>query len=177
MLTWLLFVRKLLVASEWRIVWALAGIVSPISLVFFGHSETYAIPYLLLLLWLIGLFFQLQRRNIVFLWSLLIGLIVWIKLHPYFWLACHRMDFGFFPNSYSKHCRKTAHSQRDYTFVLLPVFFALGMSLYVLFSKTMLMNGFLGTSIHWTDFFLPIFFSDPPLDRYNMFSWNHILDF
>lgn len=174
--TWLLAVRRFVSSSAWRLAWSLAGIVSPTMLVFFGHMETYAITYWVLLLWLTGLVVQLNSRNRTLLFVLFVGLLVCVRLHPLLILLGVGWVMAAIKTFSARLSTFLLNPKGILLFVMLPIFIS-GLVLYFFVFEDHTDERLLRNIEPFDRLFLPIFSPEPPLDRYNMFSWNHILDF
>lgn len=174
---WLSGVKHLVRNPTWQLLWALAGLCAPFMLIYFGHIDTYASVFLGLLAWLLVLVHQLENRSKRLLWGLLVGLLICIKLHPLnvmlapIWvLACissydKRQSFGFLL------------TYKGLATILVIPAFVIGFILYFLVFEDHIDERSLQNIRDFDRLFLPILSPDPPLDRYNMFSWNHIVDY
>ena len=80
-LAWLGLVRHLVKSPVWFWICVIVGMTSPVLLVYFGHIESYAPVYLILISWSFLLVRYVQEGKSIILWSLLILLIIGIRLH------------------------------------------------------------------------------------------------
>lgn len=176
--TWTLFVLKTAYSYWWQIVFTIIGLLSPMMLFFFGHFETYAPTYLLLLLVSIGVVSGFRMKSWkVFLGTLLLNLLA-VRFHPVAALLLPICIVGLASCFWSDSVfiRNILKWKGACLFILLPItvcgaivyFFVLGDHVDLRDTET-------GTDLE--TMFLPLFSPPPPLDRYNLLSWNHILDF
>lgn len=172
--TWLFFItRQLNKNHTWQFILTLTGLTAPFMLNFFGHFEVYAAILFFTLLWFV-LAFQytetLQKKYLI--WLLLI-LLVCIKLHaislllfPSYFILLLRHFKGIFlrPVTIIKY-------------IIAPIFL-IGILLYFFYFKDHNDNRALNTvAMEFDHIFLPLISPDAPLDKYNMFSINHIFDY
>lgn len=174
--TWLVAVRTFCTDMSWRFVLVLSGIVSPFILVFFGHMETYALTYWILLIWLLGLSVQLKSNSKKLLWILLVALLLCIKLHPLLSLLLIGWLLAFIHSYSPKYADRIIGLSGITLFILIPIF-TIGLFLYFFVFQDHIDERILRNIKPVDRLFLPIISPDPPLNRYNLFSWNHILDF
>ncbi len=178
-LAWLIFVRYYFSSATWRLIMALAGISAPFMLIYFGHIESYAPPFLFFTLWLMALLGYLKSKSRFILWSLIPLLLVSIKLHPISLLFVPAMGLAFIHHyADPKSWMFRLLSWRGVVlWLLLPVTIA-GVVLYFFIFKDHVDPRDLNErAMAFDRLFLPLFSPDPPLDKYNMLSFNHIFDY
>lgn len=148
---------------------------APFMLNFYGHLEINAIVFVANLLWLIYLVEALDQQSIKKLGWLTLAVLLLLKIHPiavfylpiimYLWL--NQWNSRIFTLNWSSVLK----------YIVLPCF-GLGLVFYFLVLKDHQDPRFLDYDIEAYDrLFLPIFSPEAPLDRYNLFSFNHVLDY
>ena len=159
-----------------RIILSLVFITSPMFLVYFGHIETYAPVFFLLLVWL-SLYVKAIRSNIkgLLIPLFMIGLIG-LRFHTLFILlvpAFLILSISFYAPSLSK---RIGTLKKTFLYIYLPLL-VVGLVAYFFIFKDY------NDPRKLTDFtdierlFLPMVSPEAPLDKYNLFSFNHFLDF
>lgn len=171
---WLFFVNRQLSFLIPKIILALAGLAAPFVLFFLGHMEIYAPIYLLNLLWIVlAVLFvdQLSWKKLTLLAGLLI---VAMKAHSIALLLAPILAYLFVHHFYKQSLswRKVSY------FILIPITLA-GLVLYFFYfgdhiDDRSFRNGRVYSNEH---LFLPLFSPEPPLDRYNLLSFNHLWDY
>lgn len=178
MITWLLFTRYILSSLKWRFLLLLLGILAPFTLIFYNHIELYPPVYFLITVWLATLVFQVRTSNSVILWGLLPGLAVLIKLHP----MAMVLGFGWLVAAIHHHFENTTAgrwllSWKGISVWLLTPLILFGVILYFFILGDHIDVRTLDNATGTDRLFLPLFSPHPPLDRYNLLSLNHILDY
>ena len=159
-----------------RIILSLVFITSPMFLVYFGHLETYAPVFFLLLVWLY-IYVKAIRSNSkgLLILLLMIGLIG-LRFHTLFVLlgpAFLILVISFYAPSLAK---KIGTFKKTLLYIFLPLL-VVGLVAYFFIFKDY------NDPRKLTDFtdierlFLPLVSPEAPLDKYNLFSINHFLDF
>ncbi|MGB0368845.1 MAG: hypothetical protein ACPGD8_05540, partial [Flavobacteriales bacterium] len=82
-LVWIGFVRYYLNNYRWQLLMIVAGLFAPFSQIFYGHNETYAPVFFMLITWLVLLVVQHKKKSGLLLFVLLILLIASARLHPF----------------------------------------------------------------------------------------------
>ena len=177
-LTWLTIIKRNITVVWWKIVLTILGISAPFLLIFHGHMDTYAIVYLALLIWLFSLLEYFKKSSNTYLYLLLIGLLICIKLHPLtvllgpgYLLIFIRHYFG------DKTFTSFLYNLKGIgSCIILPLFLA-GGYLYFFVFEDHYDERLLQNIVDFDRLFLPLFSPEPPLDRYNLLSINHFIDF
>jgi hypothetical protein len=157
----------------------LAMIVSaPFTLTFYGHMDNYGIVYLALLLWLMGLVNTLKSSHRNSIWFLLVGLLFILKIHPLFLLLIPAWVLAFIVKKApkSKLYSLLISIKGVFTFMGFPIFIV-GAYLYFFVFKDYNDPRILQDIRDFDRLFLPLISPDAPYDKYNVWSWAHILDF
>lgn len=149
---------------------------TPMSLAFCGHIEVYGPVYFsLAIFWFVILQF-LKKPSISLGLLLPILCLLNMKFHVTGFLTLF-ISVVAIVLALRKHFGKSTYWKQIGLFCLLPVF-SIGIVIYLFVTKSVFgPREFTETNL--TDaIFLPIKSSDPaPLDRYNLFSWNHFFDY
>lgn len=176
--TWITGVKQHVQNHWWRLILTFAGLAAPSTLIFYGHTDTYALVYLALLLWVFGLLKQLKNPQPFRLWGLFVGLLICVKLHPLSvllfpgWLLS-ALHFYF---SGKQFVRWLLRPKGILIFVLSPLFLAGGLLYFFVFEDHRDPR-ILQDIVDFDRLFLPLFSPEAPLDRYNLLSFNHFIDF
>lgn len=173
---WIRFVLSESENQFFRITLIIVGLFSPFTLVFFGRLEVYSLPIFTNLIWAISLV-KIARLQKIRLKNLLVLGIVFLanlKAHPIGLLTLP----GTAVVALSGLERFRALSGKSIiAFIIIPVF-AIGIVAYFFIFEDHVDNRSLNTTaMQYDHLFLPMFSPAAPLDRYNLFSLNHILDF
>ncbi|MEO1803174.1 MAG: hypothetical protein AAFU33_00110 [Bacteroidota bacterium] len=176
MLWW--FVPKFLKTPHMRWLAFIMGISLAMMQVFMGHAESYGLVLPILGWWLMLMLRYIQTSRIGYLWSLLpLGWLI-LKLHNFGILLLPVLALVLL-----------YHWGKNKLFVQR-IFSLSGMLWWVYLP--MVVMGLIGYFFVFEDhvdardmldfedidrLFLPLFSPDPPLDRYNLLSWNHIQDY
>ena len=86
LIIWLQFIKKSNVTITWKIIMVLMGLTSPFLLIFFGHIDTYAPLYLLVIGWLFLLHKQTQQASLTNLTLLTVLLFLGTRFHSLIYL-------------------------------------------------------------------------------------------
>ncbi len=175
---WLYAVRSWLSNRIWQLALCLAGVGAPFLWIFFGHIDTYAPLYFILLVWLLLFTSQLKSRNPLMLVVLTLLLVFGIRFHTLMylltpaWLLAVLMTY--FPKA--KLVGRWSSLRGVWLWIFLPF------TLAGLYGYFFVLKDYNDPRVldHFRDIdrlFLPIISPDPPYDRYNLQSWNHIFDF
>ena len=177
-LIWVIQITKYSIRNRnaWLIM--LMVFTAPLTLTFYGHNDNYALVYVTLLLWLMGFVNVLHSSNKNGIWFLLIGLVLIIKVHPLFllllpaWILIliHKKA----PGSELHH--KLLNWKGLLTFLGTPIFTA-GVYLYFFIFKDYNDPRILQNITDFDRLFLPLISPEAPLDKYNLFSIAHIIDY
>lgn len=173
--TWLSFINNSLKKWAWKAVLTIAICLAPFLLNFYGHIEINAIVLWVNLLWIIKLVKYIGNKTATRLWGLFLLLIICLKIHaitllfaPIWVLLC--------VSYYSKSTTLISWKKVS-AFVLAPIF-AAGAFLYFIVFKDYADPRNLDYTIKEYDrLFLPIVSPEAPLDKYNLFSFNHLFDY
>lgn len=177
-IVWLLAVRHFIKVRSWQIIAAVTGLTSPFLLIYFGHVETYAPIYLILLSWLLIFVLFIRKRQARLYWTLAVLLLVGVRLHTlmYLLVPAFLVATAFRFNIIVFLQQKAANLKSTFVWMYLPLFLG-GLFLYFFVFEDY------DDPRRLTDFedidrlFLPMVSPPPPLDNYNMFSMSHLLDF
>ena len=178
---WLVLVRYVVKTPRLRVVMSLMGCAAPFLLMFFGHIEIYS-PSMPLMLGFLGslVYFFRQKKKRNRLLALILSGFLWLlnlKFHITAYLLLPALLLAilwYFQFSFLKK-----FFNWKWVSILLGIPGFLVVSVLYLFVT----NSFRGERFYTEDtlndvLFLPVIASDgPPLDRYNLFSLAHILDF
>ena len=171
---WLVFVNKALSYLSSKIVLIICGLFAPFMLFYFGHMEIYAPVYFMILLWLTGAWIFIQQPSTKKAVVLFILLLFCFKVHSMSLLLSPIYLFILL-NAFS-----TINKPWKWMglFVFVPVIIA-GMVLYFFIFKDHIDDRSFkqGTVYEYDHLFLPLFSPEPPLDNYNILSFNHFFDF
>lgn len=178
LLIWLYFINNQLTTFLWKFVLSLAVCFAPFLLSFFGHLEINAPVLCILLLWTTQLVYYLQHKSSKRLWLLLFLLIVGLKLHAValffapIWLVVCISHY-----SVAKGKASLISWKNSSLFLLAPIFL-IGLFCYFFVFKDYNDPRNLDFTVSEYDrLFLPLISPEAPLDRYNLFSFNHIFDY
>lgn len=177
--TWLRFVAHNVQNTTWKLAISIAGVTSPFLLIFFGHIETYAPLYLILLWYLILLVKQLETKNHYLFIPLLILLLLGIRFHTLMYFLFPSLVLALI-NQWKGNAawfQKLTTLKGLLLWLFIPVCIA-GLILYFFILRDHNDPRFLDGDIPDIErLFLPIISPEAPLDKYNLQSWNHTFDF
>ena len=146
---------------------------------FCGHIEINAPVYLFNLLWMIAALIYLRTQNVFLLWTLIPLLLICMKLHPVallFTPACLLL----FINHYLG-CKNWGQQwfvwKRIILFPLFPIYIAGAIAYFFVFKDYNDPRHLQFTAMEYDRLFLPLVSPEPPLDKYNMLSFNHCFDY
>lgn len=161
------YINKEIRNSTWKTILKLIGFSSPILLVFFGHIETYAIVFLLFFCLSI---LAIKIKNKPKYWAIFIPIfLLAIKIHTLTVLILPSILFQYI-NLKNTSIKRVFF----YSYILL---LGLGALLYFFVFEGQHTPRRLTNFEDIDRLFLPLYSPEAPLDNYNIFSWNHILDF
>ncbi|WP_196894107.1 tetratricopeptide repeat protein [Aureivirga marina] len=169
---WLQFVKKHIHKGNLQFLLAIMGIFAPFMLNFFGHIEINAPVLFFNLLW-ITTFIHFSKnftwKNLTILFLLLL---LCLKLHPVAVLFIPILFTGIFYKFTQKITWKKVG-----IFLLSPIFI-LGAIVYFFILKDYNDSRSLAkTAEEYEHIFLPLISPKPPLDTYNMLSFQHFSDY
>ena len=176
-LLWMLGVRWLVTAPHWRTLLSVVGLVNPVFLVVAGHMETYAIVMVLLVAWLLLLLHQLRSRSALLLWLLVPLLLLGVRFHAFFVLLGPAWAVAV-----AQQYFRGAWQQRFTTVKGVARWMGLPIVLGGLIAYFFILGDYNDPRSLDGDFrdierlFLPLLSPEPPLDRYNLLSFNHLFD-
>lgn len=175
---WLNFIRVYFEDGSWKIIMSLAGITAPFMLIFFGHIESYAPVFLLFLSWQILLLNYIKTSKEQYQWILLGLLLICIKFHLVALLFTPAYLIAILHHSNLESWKTRFKNWRGISKWILAPIFGLGLFLYFfVFQDHADGRDLHETAMEFDRLFLPIFSPDPPLNTYNLFSFNHIFDY
>jgi len=159
-----------------RILLSLLFITSPMFLVYFGHIETYAPVFFLLITWLYLYVKTIKSKRKIGLLPLAIIGLIGLRFHTLFILLAPAFLILVI-NIYAPNLiKKIGTLKKTFQFIYLPLL-VVGLIAYFFVFKDY------NDPRKLTDFtdierlFLPLVSPESPLDKYNLFSLNHFLDF
>ncbi len=175
---WLHLVRTFISHPTWLLVLAVIGLSAPFMQIFYGHMEFYAITYTLQLAWLSSLLLHLKHRRASYYYLLFPLWLLCMKVHPTSLLllpalllvTCHRYGDRL------PTIKKLLNWRAVLSFLLVPILLAGAYLYFIVFESQTDTRKLEGTE-DLDHIFLPLFSPEPPLDRYNLLSVNHIFDF
>ena len=172
---WLRFVQKLKLTNASLLIASGLGLLMPFTQFFFGYEEIYAPAYPLLLAFLFIHIGSLQNQNNRLLVLQFVLLILCMKIHSVFVLLAPSFLLSVL-YAYDGN-RHLFTWQKMALVMLLPITVA-GILVYFFVTKSYNDPRFVGPDVNiYERLFLPILSPKAPLDRYNMFSWNHLVDY
>ena len=152
-------------------------ILSPFNQLFLGHFEIYAPAFPAAVWYLITLKKTISEPSKKRIALLLISLILCVKLHFTFILLVPSFLFTLGYTFKRKQVETIINWGFFLKYIISP-FIIIGVSAYFFVFKDYNDERFLGPTVDiFNRLFLPILSPESPLDRYNLFSLNHILDF
>lgn len=166
------FINKQIKEPTNRFILFLALILSPMLIIYFGHIETYAPVFLLLLIWLVKYASTIKNSNKTNVLILLLFLIIGVRLHTFHLLLLPSLILL----GLKLFADITFNLKQTFQYIYIPLL------LIGLFSYFFLFKDY-NDARNLSDFtdierlFLPILSPEAPLDKYNLFSFNHLLDF
>ena len=164
-------------STHGRIALVLVGLASPFALVFFGRTEIYAVPIVLTLCWILLLKYVLRTRSVTGLALLVLANMFCIKSHPIGVLLLPAVGLASFI-ILKKTSLVEIGRKKVWYFTLIPILLLGSMAYFFVFKDHVDDRAMSAVQVMQYDhLFLPIFSPAAPLDRYNVFSWNHIFDF
>ncbi len=175
---WLQWVQKKLHEPLWRWTMTVVGLSAPFLAAFCGHLEVYAPIYLLLLLWLQGLLRYLEDESPIVLALLLPFTVLLMRMHPLGWFLLPVWGLALLWRWRHRHPWVARILRPQGVLLLLGVPAIVGGSLlYFVVTGDFRDDRTLHETAADQHLFLPIVTPDPPYDRYNLQSFNHIADF
>ncbi|MBL4708669.1 MAG: hypothetical protein JKY48_09555 [Flavobacteriales bacterium] len=178
MLTWLYFIHGCLKNWTWKFILTLAVCTAPFLLNFYGHLEINAIVLWVNLFWTTQLVRYFNKRDSKSLWMLFLLFILCLKIHAISVLFAPVLIYLCIA-----HYLKASVSsnfitwRRIFAFVLAPVFAIGAFCYFFVFKDYNDPRNLDFTVTEYDRLFLPILSPEAPLDRYSLFSFNHIFDY
>ncbi len=178
-LMWLYFIRDYLKSQSSKIIMALAGLTAPFLLNYYGHIEINAPALFFNLFWLVLLLSYLKNKSRTKLLALVLLLLVCIKFHAIALLFLPAMLLVFLLHYFPGFSQKNKLlSWKKVSFFILTPILIIGMIVYFFVFKDHVDSRQLqDTAMEYDRLFLPLLSPAPPLDNYNMLSFNHIFDY
>ena len=176
---WLKFVGWYFIRTSTRWFFGLAGVTAPFLLLFFGHIESYAPAFVCFLSLPVLILVYLRKREKKYLALMGILLVISIKVHAISLLYLPILGLLLIDQYASKKSslRKLLTWRGASLGFLLPIFIAGAVLYFFVFGDHVDPRELSSTPNAFDRLFLPIFSPPPPLDRYNLLSWNHIFDY
>ncbi|GAB5418128.1 MAG: hypothetical protein Crog4KO_32080 [Crocinitomicaceae bacterium] len=162
--------------SQQRLLLSFLVLGSPFFLVFCGHIEVYAPVYFILAIFWYVLIRFLEKMSFVAGFLLILVAFLHLKFHITGAVSL-LVTFTAILVAYREKVGCALTWKQLTTYIVLPVM-GVGASIYLFVTKSMFgPRDYSEDSLNEV-LFLPLRSSDPaPLDRYNLFSWNHIFDY
>lgn len=176
---WLILLRKLKLSDAKFGVGLTIGVMAPFTQFFFGYEEIYAPAYPVLLAFLYVHLLSYRAPKIKWILVQLALVFLCMKLHSVFVLLIPSAFLSIAFLVGNKHgIRVNWFSWRNmFLFVLLPIT-TFGLFTYFFIAKDFNDPRFVSPDVDiYERLFLPLLSPAPPLDRYNLFSVNHIIDY
>lgn len=163
-LLWLGFIQHYIAHRLWRGMLVLAALCTPAALVFFGHSGVNALVLLLCSLWAVTLLHYFDKRNALWLWTLLLLALLCIKMHPatLIFLPVWVMVAVYHFLGQISFTSRWFNWRGALLWVFVPVLLAVISLHFFGFGKT------------W---FLPVTVKGDPLHHYTLFGADHLFDY
>lgn len=177
-IAWLWSVNHFIQVRVWKWLLGLIGLSSPFMLIYFGHVETYAPVFLLLFVWLLVFVRYIRTRKATYYFTLIPLLLIGIRLHTLMYLLVPAFAVAsvYWFNLRTTFLDKTSNLKGVLKWLYLPMFVG-GLILYFFVFQDFNDPRELTNFEDIDRLFLPMESPDPPLDKYNMFSPAHLLDF
>ncbi len=175
----ILFLNKNIRDKQLQLLFALITVLAPFSQLFMGYEEIYAVAFPAVAAYFYVLFNSFKQKKPVLLLYLLVLLVLSLKFHTVFILLAPSLLLA---TLYQFRDRfRWVNSffiwKRVALFILLPILLV-GTYAYFFIFKDYNDPRFLGPEVDiYSRLFLPIVAPEAPLDRYTLFSWNHIFDY
>ncbi|MDY8135850.1 hypothetical protein [Aquimarina sp. 2201CG5-10] len=152
---------------------------APLLVIFCGHIETYGLVLFLQLTWIYLYVKAFQERKVILLYVLIPLLIICIRYNTPSFLLAPALILGFIHHYFydNSKIRSLFTAKKLFFYILIPLVL-IGFFMYFFVLEDYNDSRSLNANDQDIDrLFLPILSPDPPLDTYNLFSWNHISDF
>lgn len=154
-----------------------AVLLSPFNQLFLGHAEIYALAFPAVTWYLLTLKSCLAFPSKKKLFLLVVSFVLCVKLHYLFILLFPTLALSIIYLIHPDKVKQFVNWKFLLRFILFPILL-IGIGCYFLVFKDYNDPRFLGPEVDLYDrLFLPIFSHEAPLDRYNLFSFNHLFDF
>lgn len=190
---WLKLVHLYIKDPLWKLVFYVLGIGTPLAASFMGHYETYAFAYLGLITWfyLLGLYFK--RRHLKYLIVSPFVFILVLQTHITYWLLFPSLLFMWayhfkgqltFVFNKLNSVLPTINGEKNtlgwsglLVYVGVPILLVLSYAYFFIYKNYNGPRAF-GEDEFESALFLPLYTDEiAPLDKYNLFSWDHIWDY
>lgn len=177
---WGVSIKKHLTHYWLQISFLIIGITSPSLLIFYGHIETYSLNLFLLIFWIYSYTIAFKKRDLLLFTLLIPLLLVGIRFNTLFvfLIPAHILGiiFSLFPKS-TTLINRFFTTKNLFIYIFTPLVVLGGIAYFFIF-EAYNDSRILESSTRDIDrLFLPLFSPNPPLDNYNLLSWNHIFDF
>ncbi|MCR9172529.1 MAG: tetratricopeptide repeat protein [bacterium] len=173
---WALFTDRYFEKNRMSNVILILGLLSPFIQLFFGHIEIYAPAITMTASTLMCLLLFLKEKKKLWGVLMLVSLLFAMKFHfvSILMLPTCALAWGsYFKESLASHITW----KKMWLWAIVPVVI-IGIFAYIFIFKDHADPRFLNGEIDTSErLFLPTFSPEAPLDRYNLFSWNHLWDF
>lgn len=178
-LVWLTTVSKHIKSSTLRLVFSLMGMTTPMFLVYFGHLESYAIVFTLVLIFSVLLLQNLKKGTKVTLWVALLILVFTTRFHPLTVFLYPAWILAFLRQYLGRTnlIRRLLTLKGAIQFIFIPITMVGAVVYFFVLQQHRNPMVLKGDFSELSRLFLPLYSPNPPLDNYTLLSWNHISDF
>lgn len=176
-LLWLLMVGKYLKDPIWRICLAVIGITAPFMANFFEHLEVYGPLYVLFLFYLFLLLEYVRSKSNVFLTGLILLQTILLRMHPLAWFFIPALGLAILDKYRANSLVSRLMTWKGVLVGVYIPFLLTTAILYFFITEDYKDDRVIYLTVAGDHIFLPLLSPEAPLDRYNLFSFNHIFDF
>ena len=174
---WVFFLVNYIENTTQRFILLVLGVMAPFIQNFFGHVEIYGPFFPAVTGYLMVMLLYLRTKNKKLGWLLIFLLFLCLKFHFASVLLIPSFILTFVYVRGAEKWRKLFTWKKALQYFILPVF-VVGWIAYFFVFKDHNDPRFLDGVVKDAErLFLPIFTPEAPLDNYNLFSFNHILDY
>lgn len=176
---WGLIIKRFITDHWLQVCFIILGITTPVLLIFCGHIETYAFILFFLISWLYLYLIAFKTKSIALFLILIPLLVIGVRFNTVLIFLTPALLLGLIYNLGIKSVVVTRFFtlKKIFFYILIPSVILLS-SIYLFVLKDYNDSRILIDSTKDIDrLFLPLFSPESPLHNYNLFSWNHIIDF
>jgi hypothetical protein len=176
-LSWLYFLRRHIHQPIWALLLVLAGLSAPFLLNFYGHIEINAPVLWINLLWIsLAVRYAAAPSNRL-LWVLFALLFVCMKFHPVGLLFVPVWLVLLIARLRSPKAPLSLSWKAVASYCILPVYLIGAICYFFVFEDYKDPRNLDYNVQEYDRLFLPLLSPEAPLDRYNLFSFNHLFDY